>query len=213
MKEVMLFGDSNTHGTVAMRDPGGLDRLPEAERWPSVAAAALGEGWRLVAEGHPGRTTVHPDPTEGGTKSGIQALPALLESHRPLDAIVVMLGTNDLKQRFASSPTVIAQGVERLIDCIGASTAGPGGRPPQCLVVAPVPILETGIFADVFTGGAEKSRRLAAALEAMTGRRGVPFLDTGRLAAVDPVDGIHLDATAHAAIGRAVAGKIAEMLD
>jgi lysophospholipase L1-like esterase len=209
----MFFGDSNTHGTAPIAVQGSLDRLPEAERWTSVAAKALGDGWNVIAEGHPGRTTVHPDPVEGGHKSGILALPMLLESHRPLDAVVVMLGTNDLKQRFAASPTVIAQGVERLVECIAASNAGPEGGAPRCLVVAPVPVIETGMFVDIFTGGAEKSRRLAPALSEMAGRRGAPFLDAGAVAEADSVDGIHLDAAAHAAVGRAVATKLAEMFN
>lgn len=213
MKRVMLFGDSNTHGTPAMKDPGGLDRLPDAERWTSVVAAALGEGWTIIPEGHPGRTTVHPDPVEGGYKAGIAALPILLESHRPLDVVAVMLGTNDLKERFSVSPDDVALGVERLLDCVGRSNAGPGGAPPGFLVISPVPIIETGRFAGIFGGGAEKSRRLAASLSAMAGRRDVPIVDAGAVAEVDPVDGIHLDSVAHAAIGRAVAAKLAEMLD
>ncbi len=145
MRHVLCFGDSNTHGTPPRPDPWHVDRMPVEERWPTIAGGELGADWHLIAEGQPGRTTVHPDPTEGGHKSGLAALPVLLESHRPLDVVVIMLGTNDLKQRFAASATDVALGVERLVECIRTSNAGPGGQPPRCLVIAPVPITEAGI--------------------------------------------------------------------
>ena len=99
-----------------------------------------------------------------------------------------------------------------MVDCVEWSNAGPAGRPPARLVVAPAPVIETGFSADIFRGGAEKSRRLPEALAAMADRRGIPLVRAGAVAEVDPVDGIHIDAAAHAAIGRAAA-KLAEMLE
>ena len=72
-------------------------RWGPAERWPGVLAAELGAGWRVVEEGLPGRTTVYPDPIAGVHKNGLALLPAALESHRPIDLVVLMLGTNDLQ--------------------------------------------------------------------------------------------------------------------
>jgi lysophospholipase L1-like esterase len=74
-------------------------------------------------------------------------------------------------------------------------------------------VVETGIFAEMFQGGAAKSQRLAAALAELAERRGLPFVDAGAVAEADPTDGIHLDAAAHAAIGRAVAAGLAAMYD
>lgn len=213
MKHVMFFGDSNTHGTAPITVPGSLDRLPEEERWTSIAAAALGGGWRCLVEGLPGRTTVLPDPFMGGYHDGISALPILLDSHRPLDVVVIMLGTNDVKHRFSLTPQDIARGVERLVELVAGSNAGPGGAAPRSFVVSPVPVVETGIFAEMFQGAAAKSQRLAAALAEMAELRDVPFLDAGAVAEVDPLDGIHLNASAHAAIGRAVAAKLQETMD
>lgn len=212
MRHVLCFGDSNTHGAMATAAPE-LARLDSARRWPAVAQAALGPGWELIAEGQPGRTTVHPDPVEGGHKAGIAALPMLLESHRPLDAVVVMLGTNDLKHRFAATAWDIAEGIGRLVACIGHSDAGPGGAAPVPLVVAPVPIVETGWLGEMFRGGTETSRELAAAIGRLAARQGFAWLDAGAVAEVDPVDGIHLDAKGQAAIGRAVAARLRELLD
>src|SRR5579871_481979 len=100
MKRIMCYGDSNTHGTAPMKDMDDVHRLGPDERWPCIMAKTLGAGWTLVEEGLPGRTTVHDDPIEGVYKNGKSFLPGCLESHWPLDAIVVMLGTNDLKPRF-----------------------------------------------------------------------------------------------------------------
>lgn len=208
MRTVLCFGDSNSHGTLAMRFADERRRLPFAERWPQVMASALGGGWEVIAEGHPGRTSVFADPIEGPHKNGQAALPVLLETHRPLDLVIVMLGTNDLKARFAAHPIDIALGIERLLIEIGRSDAGPEGSPPSTLIVAPARIQETGVFAEVFAGGAEKSTLLPARLAQVAARQGAAFLDANDHVAVDPTDGIHLDAVGHAALGAAVARAI-----
>jgi len=207
-KVVLAYGDSNTHGTVPMETLEDQGRLGPAERWPGICAAALGAGWRIVEEGLPGRTTVHPDPVEGVYKNGLAILPAILESHRPIDLVVLMLGTNDLKQKFCVPPVEVANAVSLLLHTLRHSYMGPGGGQPRLLLVAPAPIEETGCLAEMFTGGAAKSRRLAALYAAEAARHGAAFLDAGEVIAVSPVDGIHFDAEAHAALGRAIAAKI-----
>src|SRR6185312_8487577 len=118
MRTVLCFGDSNTHGTrpmVSLEDDSRFDR---STRWPGVVEARLGDGWRVVEEGLPGRTTVHDDPIEGFHKNGQRYLQACLESHKPLDAIVLMLGTNDLKARFNLPASDIAAGAGVLLGII-----------------------------------------------------------------------------------------------
>ncbi|UWQ22945.1 SGNH/GDSL hydrolase family protein [Jannaschia sp. W003] len=204
---ILAFGDSNTHGTVALARLGQLDRLPRAQRWPAIAAGLLDR--EVIAEGHPGRTTVHDDPIEGPHKNGARALPALLESHRPLAVVVIMLGTNDCKARFSMRGWDIAAGAGRLAQVVQASDAGPGGAAPAVLLVAPAPVEERGVLAEMFQGGRARSRAIAPALEAEAARLGCGFLDAGRHAAVDPLDGVHLTAEGHAALGRAVAEAVA----
>ena len=207
-RTVLCFGDSNTHGTIAMRTPADRRRHPAHARWPSVMAADLGDGWEVIAEGHPGRTSVFVDPIEGPHKNGQLALPALLESHRPIDLVIVMLGTNDLKARFGVGAGDIALGVQRLVVEIRRCDCGPDGAAPRVLVAAPVSVVETGIFTDIFAGAAVKSLALPAELREMADRQGVAFADMNAVARVDPVDGIHLDTEAHAAIGRAMAAAV-----
>lgn len=203
-RTILCFGDSNTHGTIALPSLSERRRHPRDVRWPGRLEAALGGGWRVIEEGHPGRTTLHDDPVEGAHKNGLTVLPALLETHRPIDLVLIMLGTNDLKARYALTPMDIALSVEKLALLVRASPAGPDGAPPRIVIVAPVPILESGCLAEIFAGGAQKSHGLAPRLRDVATRLGCPFVDAGRVAAVDPLDGVHLGAEAHEAIADAI---------
>lgn len=204
-KTALCFGDSNTHGTCPMRTLDDRRRFAPGERWPGHLAAALGAGWRVVEEGLPGRTTVHPDPIEGEHKNGLAALPIMLETHLPIDVVVVMLGTNDLKVRFSVPASDIAIALDHLILAIRKSDAGPDNQAPQVVLVSPPPILETGILATMFEGGAEKSQKLGALCAGLAARNGAGFLDAGTVISSSPVDGIHFEADEHAKLGRAVA--------
>lgn len=206
-RTVLLFGDSNTHGTMPMPDLGFGGRFDREERWAGRLAKLLPD-WEVIAEGHPGRTTVHDDPVEGAHRNGLTVLPALLESHKPVDLVLVMLGTNDLKERFSVNAGDIAHSLERLARMIRASDCGPGGTGPQVLLVAPPPIIEVGCLAGMFAGGAAKSQRLAAEIEAAAKRAGVPFLDAGKVVEVSPIDGIHYGAEANPALAEAFAKAI-----
>lgn len=207
VRTVLLFGDSNTHGTMPMPELGFAGRFDRTERWAGRLRKLLPD-WEVIEEGHPGRTTVHDDPVEGNHRNGLTVLPALLESHKPIDCVLVMLGTNDLKERFSVNAGDIGHSLERLARMIRASDCGPGGAGPQVLLVAPPPILEVGCLAGMFAGGAAKSQKLAAEIEAAARRAGVPFLDAGRIVKVSPIDGIHYDAEANPALAEAFASAI-----
>jgi len=204
VRTVLCFGDSNTHGTRPMDASGRLERFPEHERWPGILRQRLGAGWLVIEEGLPARTTVHDDPIEGAHKNGLAYLQPCLESHLPVDVVVLMLGTNDLKARFALTPADIAAGAELLLQRIGAAGAGPGGAPPRILLMSPVPIEEAGVLAEIFAGGAAKGRALAPRYRALAARQGVAFLDAGEHATASPVDGVHFDADQHARLATAV---------
>lgn len=210
-RSVLVFGDSNTHGTVPMESLSDIRRYPRGTRWPDIMAAELGADWDVVAEGHPGRTSVFDDPVDGVHKSGLRVIASLLESHRPLDLVIVMLGTNDTKARFAFSAIDIAHGILRLADTILRSTAGPENGAPRVLLAAPVPILETGCLAQMFAGGAARSQALAAELATVARALGTGLIDLAPVAEVSPVDGIHLAPEAHEAVGRAMADAVREM--
>lgn len=207
-RTILCFGDSNTHGTRAIRHMGDRRRFAAEHRWPNILAARLGAGWDVIAEGHPARTAILDDPVEGSHKSGLRALPVMLESHRPLDLVIVMLGTNDLKPRFSLPAFDIAVGIERLVVAIRQSDAGPDGEAPAVLLAAPVPVEETGFLREMFQGGAAKSRALAPLFAEVAARHSIGFIDLGRVAVADLVDGVHLTAEAHAKIGDAMVGAV-----
>jgi lysophospholipase L1-like esterase len=201
---LVCFGDSNTHGTPPRAGVDTRPRYGPDERWPGLLATALGPGWRVHEEGLPGRTTVHPDPVEGAHLSGLAALPMVLGTHSPVDLLVIMLGTNDLKARFSVGAADIAASVEALVRTARAYCLGSGRPVPDLLLVAPAPVSEVGESAPVFRGGAEKSRELAPLLRAVAERAGAGFLDAGAHVRASDVDGIHLDAGAHRALAAAV---------
>ncbi|MBE3636860.1 SGNH/GDSL hydrolase family protein [Mangrovicoccus algicola] len=205
---ILCYGDSNTHGASAIAADGSWTRHDAATRWPMRLAAALGPGYRVIEEGLPGRTTCLDDPFEGEFLNGLRVLPAVLRSHKPVDLVVLMLGTNDLKARFSMTAADIAKGIARLITEIRRHACGPGGGDPDILVVAPPPITETGVPAPHMLGGAEKSRALAAEMAAVAAAAGTMFYDAGLVAQVDPLDGIHLDAEAHAGLAEGLARAI-----
>jgi lysophospholipase L1-like esterase len=201
---LVCFGDSNTHGSPPATATDGFRRYGPEVRWTGILAAALGPSWRVHEEGLPGRTTVHPDPIEGGHLSGLAALPIVLGTHSPIDTIVIMLGTNDFKARFSVGPSDIAASVEVLARTARTFCADSGRPVPRVLVVAPPPILEVGVLEGMFSGGAEKSRQLAPLLREAARRAGADFLDAGDHIRSSEVDGIHLDPDAHRALAAAI---------
>ena len=207
MRTLLLFGDSNTHGTMAMPELGQSGRFDREDRWAGRLARLLTD-WEVIAEGHPGRTTVHDDPVEGAHRNALRVLPAILESQKPVDAVLLMLGTNDLKERFSVNACDIALSLERLVRLILGSGCGPQGGAPGVLLVCPPPIQEGGCLAAMFAGGAAKSLSLATEVQAAAKRVGVPFLDAGEGVTVSPVDGIHYEAEANPALAEAFAAAI-----
>jgi len=209
---VLCYGDSNTHGRRAMRGVDDVSRFRSHIRWPGRVSAALKPKVRVLCEGLPGRTTVHDDPIEGDHKNGLRVLPAMLESHWPVDVVVLMLGTNDLKTRFAVTSADIARSIERLLAVIAAARGPRDGTAPAVLLIAPPPIIETGWLAGHFAGGADLSPDLGRRYAEVAARWGCAFLDAAGVAAVDPLDGVHLTEAGHDALGAAVAATLRGML-
>ncbi|MBC7479729.1 MAG: SGNH/GDSL hydrolase family protein [Pseudorhodobacter sp.] len=208
MAVILCVGDSNTHGTRPMPTLDGAGRFGHEARWPSVMGKDLGPGFEVINEGHPGRTTVHDDPTTGEYRNGLRVLPALLESHKPLDLVILKLGTNDLKYSYHVSAFDISLFLERMVRVIQGSGAGVDKGAPDVLVVCPPPILEAGCLAEMFAGGAVKSHGLAAAIRTMAERLGVGFFDAGAVIEASPLDGIHYEAEAQVDLGLAMAGAV-----
>ncbi len=204
-KTVLCFGDSNTWG----RSPFGLERLPPESRWPVVMQQQLGDGYQVIIEGLNARTTVWEDPIEEGRCGKTYLLPCLM-SHDPIDLVILMLGTNDLKKRFSVSAFDIGRSIGLLLDKILASKTGPGGTAPQVLLMCPPPVAKLTAFADMFEGAPEKSRQLAPHYQQHAELRGCRFFDTGTLIRSSDADGIHFEPQEHKKLGERVAQLVRE---
>ena len=201
-KHIVCLGDSNTHGYCA--DPAdcadGGARFNENERWTCLLQKALGEEYLVLEEGLSGRTTVFSDPLHEAMPALDVAYPILM-SHEPVDLLIIMLGTNDTKERFSVNPACIARGLERLVDkckCIPCW----GGHKPNILLIAPPHIGDEMEQSDVMPamglGCAAKSRELAKHYAVVAQNQGCAFLDAEGVAEFNKVDYMHLTRKGHA---------------
>jgi lysophospholipase L1-like esterase len=214
---ILCFGDSNTWGFVPVADGAPSTRYPRAQRWGGVVADTLGA--EVIEEGLNGRTTDQPDPSHplltGAGLDGSAFLPACLASHLPLDAVAIMLGTNDTKAAFGRNAERIATGARKLLNIVrtldgGVGTAYPN---PRMLLIAPPPLGRLNDhFSAMFEGGHEKSRQLAPLYEALAHSADAAFLDAGSVIRSDGKDGLHFSAEAQRALGLAAATKLRELL-
>ncbi len=204
LKSVLCYGDSNTWGC----DPAPThNRFLRDVRWTGVLQKLLGDGYYVIEEGCCGRTTVWDDPIEVD-KNGKTYLGPCLESHRPVNLVVLMLGTNDMKQRFSVPASDIARGVGTLCKVILNSGSGPDWQAPKILVVAPPRLGKLDEFAEMFAGGDVKSQHLAADYKKIAEELKLPFLDSGTVVTTSDLDGLHWEADEHAKFARKLADII-----
>jgi hypothetical protein len=139
-----------------------------------VLAARARPGICVISEGLPGRTTVHDDLVEGGKRSGLEVLPAILPSHAPMDLMLLMLGTNDLKPRFSVTAAEIARSLERLV--VEARNIMPGLAHPRDRAC---PCARGGQSEDIFEGAESKQENLESFVAEAAARQGCGFFDAG----------------------------------
>lgn len=203
MKTILCYGDSNTWGYRAAD----AKRFDRDVRWTGVLRQQLGEDYIIIEEGLNGRTTVWDDPIEG-FKNGETYLTPCLDSHAPMDLVIIMLGTNDTKKRFSLCSLDIAMGMEKLIKIIKHSESGKKGQAPKVLLLSPAPIGKLTVFVEMFEGAPEKSEGLAELYEDIAQRHGCAFLDAGSVAKASDIDGVHFDMRAHKALGKRIAKEV-----
>jgi lysophospholipase L1-like esterase len=211
MKTVLCFGDSLTWGYNAE----GPSRHAYEDRWPSVLQAALGDGVKVIAEGLNGRTTAFDDHLAGEDRNGARVLPTLLGTHAPLDLIIIMLGSNDMKPWIHGNPIAAKQGMSRLVRIVQGHPYPLEAEAPEILLVSPPSVSRTedADFAGMFAGGDEASRELAGQYAALADELGCGFFDAGSVAETTPLDGVHLDAENTRRVGEAIAPVARVMLE
>ena len=206
MPTVLCYGDSNTWGY----DPATGLRFARDVRWPGRLQAALGADWYVVEEGLNGRTTTRESPHAEG-RNGLDYLPPCLDSHAPLDVVLIFLGTNDLADRYSMTATDIAAGAARLARIVARSEAGVGGGPPTPILLYPPPVGET-TWSEDWSGAPAKSAVLADRFRAAAAENGVELIDLGETTRYSAIDGIHLGADGHAAVAKQVEQKLRRLV-
>jgi len=213
MKTILAYGDSLTYGA----DPGGGPRHAYEDRWPTVLEKGLGGKARVIAEGLGGRATAYDDWTAAADRNGARILPTLLASHAPLDLVIIMLGTNDLKPFVAGSAAYAARGARRLIEMTRGHFAATNEPVPQILLVSPPHVVETTNETMLSNfGGLEhllrESQDFARHYRRHAEETGVAFFDAATVAKADPRDGVHLDPANTRAIGEGLVPLVKQIL-
>lgn len=207
--KVLCFGDSNTWG----QKPDKTGRHPADIRWTGRLQKLLGDSYYIVEEGLGGRTTDLDDRKPG--RNGKAYLVPCLISHTPLDVVVLMLGTNDLKMQYNRSAESIAQAISSLVDDIKQYSQNKLGNPPKVILVSPILInSEAPRFAEFYTGiyderAAQESRKLATAISQLAEKTGCIFVDAADVAQSGE-DGIHFSDDSHEPLARALRAVIIE---
>ena len=204
-KRILCFGDSLTWGY----DPDTRTRFPAESRWPMVLQELLGQDWTVIEEGQSGRTIATEDPAEG-EKNGLRYIGPCLESHTPLDLVILMLGSNDCKRKFSYSSMDIAGEMQILLEKILAYDRFRCGDQFKVLLVSPPHISEairTSWLGDSF--GYENGRKLSMELASwyvqLAEMYNCEFLDAAEHVRTSDTDGCHMDAENQRKLARVLA--------
>lgn len=213
-KHILCFGDSNTHGYQAEND----GRFDEDQRWTCLLQKKLGEEYLILEEGLSGRTTSFEDPLYEGL-SGVEYIRPCLLTHEPVDLLIIMLGTNDTKERFGASSACIALGLRRLVEkALAVKDCWRDGK-PKILLVTPQNIgkeyEQTYVASTMGAGCAEKSQGLAGEYEALAKLLGCAYLDANQavLGGPNQVDYMHLTAEGHSQLADALEKKVRSIFE
>jgi len=212
VSRILCFGDSNTHGTPA--DDPNYVRLVADRRWTGVLQGLLGDGFDVVEEGLNGRTTDTDYDDRPGCNGRDYFVPCL-QTHNPLDVVVIMLGTNDLKACFNRTAKEIATSLGGYLDDIAKNVADRRGRAPTTVLVSPIWIDDTAPWyqertsAAFDTCGIQRSRELSEEIRRVASDRGVMFADAAQVARAG-ADGLHLSLDSHPRLAELIASKVSE---
>jgi lysophospholipase L1-like esterase len=213
MKTILAYGDSLTYGANPV--PGG-PRHDYEDRWPTRLEVGLAGQARVIAEGLGGRTTAFDDGSASSDRNGAHVLPVLLDTHKPLDLVILMLGSNDLKPAIHGNALTASYGVRRLMQVVRGHFVQPGDVMPKILIVAP-PLLAETDHAEmaIHFGGSDaiaESRKLAIYYKQRAYEYGAGFFDAATVAVAGPLDGVHLDPHNTRAIGDGLVPVVKSML-
>ena len=217
MKNILIYGDSNTWGYDMSRYIPELEtaqRMTADERWSGRVQMLLGDEYRVYEDALNARTLMWEDPYFD-YRHGLKGLKIALDKHAPLDLVVFQLGCNELKHMFNLTSGMIAQGMEKLVDACNVSLYGYPA--PKVLLIAPHPTrpdIGELLYGENFGPDAyRKSCELGEKYRAIAEKKGCGFIDCAELHfELNAMDGLHYSRADHARLADAAAAKIREML-
>lgn len=211
MKNILLYGDSNTWGFNPDFTCQDDLRFVRDERWGGVLQRELGEEYFITEEGLGGRTTTLEDPAAPG-RSGLALLAPIVQSHQPLDLLVFLLGTNDMKNTYRASLADIRRGMELLLQNALNPYWWDTHKPPKMLVISPTHIHDTGVYDFIDATSAKKSLGLLPHYQKLAEDYGCGFLDAAAVTQPSVWEGLHLDRAGHLALGKAAAEVVRTLI-
>ena len=211
MKNILIYGASNSWGNIAGTfNPQTMlhQRYEYGIRWPSVVQKLLGADHHIIEASLNGRSTCF---DEVGiirpSRNGLATLPGILEMNYPLDLVIFMLGTNDVKMQYNASVERIVEGMHQLIRVVKSSHFGRNNQAPKVMLMAPPPLVAVNLplFTMSFDEAAvEKSRQLTAHYAKLAEEEDCAFMDAAPYVKVSAKDGIHLEQESHETLAKAV---------
>ena len=213
MKKIICFGDSNTYGY----NPANGGRFDENTRWPKLLQKHLGSDYEIFEEGQNGRTIANEDPWEGGTKCGMDYVLPMIETKKPIDLLIIMLGSNDLKTKFNLPAADIAGSLMMMLMKIKGYCEYFIGCPDMKILIISPPALsepfEESYFATFFDDRdvVGRSKELATWYKQVADQFGCYFLNATDKVSAGSVDHLHLDPEGHKLMAQLVKDKIEEI--
>jgi lysophospholipase L1-like esterase len=205
MKHILCFGDSNTWGYMSESKL----RFNFNSRWTGVLQQTLGNSYRIIEEGLNGRTSVFND-KDRPYRSGADLLPILMESHAPIDIVVIMLGTNDLKTKYSSTSLQISNNVKSLCQLAMNCEYNPKA---QIILISPSHVVKMNKEDSIeFSGAIEKSRGLSLHYKKVAKDLNMHFVNAAQIVEITGGDGIHWTSQQHRKFGLRMAKTIEKIM-
>lgn len=210
MQNILFFGDSNTWGFIPATD---FERYPYEKRTCGRLQNLLGSDYKIIEEALNGRMTVWDDPMNAD-KNGSKQLPFILDSHRPLGLVIIMLGVNDMKHYMHLTALDSAMGCSKLIDIVKEAGCGNERSTPEVILVSPPLYVDSEKpWGRVFDGAIEKTKGFKDTYKEVAGAQEVHFFDTSKVA-IPPQngDGVHIDENGTQGIAEGLSEIIGKIL-
>ena len=184
----------------------GMERYSINNRWPGILQKLLGDDYEIIEEGLGWRTTIFDDPRpEFPERNGAKTLPIILETHLPLDLVIIMLGTTDTKEMMHLSSEETTEGMQKLIETIKNYKVLKWTNTPKILVIVPPIVNEQwAIASQLFTGGSQKWQELIQSYKKLAERENILYLDPTTEVKVNEEEGIHIDNENHMKLAKMI---------